>query len=558
MIGKNKKAYKLTEQEFHSILEESISSVLNEYLDKDYAIPLRQDLHSQNRGWALKNMHELTDVLRVEGYIDKFSEEQIMELDDASGATYGEGDSDMDTITSILDEVLGTELRDKILSDFWWYRVRYKNDWNAAIIPVGEIHNQWLIHFTNHAHEIINKGFTQGTPNKSKVAYTCWVHSNDKHYKNGYLYGYKINDIPNDATKFGEDAILFQASGIEVYHRGDKEKQVIFHNQDAKNLIYIQCPDNFPNTYQNKLKDWTVASLITDEPLYTSDSIEDVIEWILKNFSQYRKHLIHKNASKINAQTRELQSKTRKQTTEHKTNNNTQSSHVINEAMGNDFSWDEFNDILEHYGIVRVKKYCIKHLGEPIGEGSARTVFDIDDKTVLKLSLSKNNVMQNMKECNVYEKLKHNPLLPQIYGHSDDYVWVWAERVLPCYFEDFEKILGIPYNSYYKRDKETDIGFDKYKPLSRMRKKKFNDYNGEDSEFTFEHFLRWLYSYKTDQLHNYTKEENRTFKNLLKKTWFKYFLELTNHQNLFEFFDDNFGLAMRDGKPTIVVLDMGY
>ena len=60
----------------------------------------------------------------------------------------------------------------------------------------------------------------------------------------------------------------------------------------------------------------------------------------------------------------------------------------INEAMNDTFSYEELGNIRTFSKRVA---YCKQHLGNPIGNGSSRMVFQIDDEKVLKLAKSKRN-----------------------------------------------------------------------------------------------------------------------------------------------------------------------
>ena len=57
----------------------------------------------------------------------------------------------------------------------------------------------------------------------------------------------------------------------------------------------------------------------------------------------------------------------------------------INEATDYVFNVKELSGISSFKGRY---KYCIEHLGSPIGRGSGRVVFQIDDYRVLKLALN--------------------------------------------------------------------------------------------------------------------------------------------------------------------------
>lgn len=91
--------------------------------------------------------------------------------------------------------------------------------------------------------------------------------------------------------------------------------------------------------------------------------------------------------------------------------------------------------------------YCVKMLGEPIGKGSSRAVFQIDDTRVLKLAINMKGVAQNKAEVMVYNQAPDKTFMPIIYNDSDmeSYFYVISEYVLPAEEEDFKKVVGIPF-----------------------------------------------------------------------------------------------------------------
>jgi len=93
-------------------------------------------------------------------------------------------------------------------------------------------------------------------------------------------------------------------------------------------------------------------------------------------------------------------------------------------------------------------KYCVKMLGEPIGDGSSRAVFQIDDTRVLKLATNMKGIAQNKAEVMVYNQATDKTFMPIIYNDSDmeNYFYVISEYVLPAENEDFEHIFGVPFS----------------------------------------------------------------------------------------------------------------
>lgn len=91
--------------------------------------------------------------------------------------------------------------------------------------------------------------------------------------------------------------------------------------------------------------------------------------------------------------------------------------------------------------------YCVKMLGEPISKGSSRAVFQIDDTRVLKLAFNMKGVAQNKAEATLYNQATDKKFMPIVYNDSDmeNYFYVISEYVLPAEYEDFKKVVGIPF-----------------------------------------------------------------------------------------------------------------
>ena len=105
-------------------------------------------------------------------------------------------------------------------------------------------------------------------------------------------------------------------------------------------------------------------------------------------------------------------------------------------------------------------EYCKKMLGNPIGNGSSRVVFQIDDETCLKLAKNAKGVAQNMEEIRVLSN-SYLSYVPKIYNGSDEEhgLWIITQYVIPAKKEDFERILGIPFLVIQKFAESTDKRF---------------------------------------------------------------------------------------------------
>ena len=124
------------------------------------------------------------------------------------------------------------------------------------------------------------------------------------------------------------------------------------------------------------------------------------------------------------------------------------------EAMIPDFRIDYLSNARSFNEKVR---YCKKMLGAPIGSGSSRIVFQIDDETCLKLAKNKKGVAQNLEEIRIARD-NFISYIPKIYNGSDEEngLWVITQYVLPAKVNDFKQVLGIPFKDVAEFAKYTD------------------------------------------------------------------------------------------------------
>lgn len=220
-----------------------------------------------------------------------------------------------------------------------------------------EVNNEWLIHFGKDASKIANEGFTRGEQDLDKLGYTHF-HNIGNHP--GYNFAFTVKDLNVDAdrhvssykggslnTYYGDQAVIFQASGIRYFHLGDNDDEVVFWGPSAKNLIKIQLEEINPTDsiydsitnniekfkktrkfnkmsddeksdyemnavgksfdYEDKIKVakeldddeklkgdyWTVRSNVDGKILYYSKNIRKTIGWVITNMKQYSKLILN-------------------------------------------------------------------------------------------------------------------------------------------------------------------------------------------------------------------------------------------------------------------------
>lgn len=228
---------------------------------------------------------------------------------------------------------------------------------------------------------------------------------------------------------------------------------------------------------------------------------------------------------------------------------------IINEFMQNGFSFEEMSSL---EGEERIN-YCIKYLGDPIGTGSSRMTFEIDDAQVLKIAYGKHykaGCAQNTAEYEISQHIK-SPILVKTLYHADDFSWIISERVLPCEELDFYKIMGLPYeggkpeekvsNNYQNKNSDL-LGYDEYK------KDALNPNNKYLSFTSVRNAMLFLMRGKLNP-QQYPNE----YEMIQNHPWFKELYKLAKYHDLDleDVGGANMGITLRNGKPSIVILDSG-
>lgn len=206
------------------------------------------------------------------------------------------------------------------------------------------------------------------------------------------------------------------------------------------------------------------------------------------------------------------------------------------------FSTDRLEEFCVNYDYDGLCQYCQKFLGEPIGSGLSRQVYAVDDNTVIKVDWG--SASQNKLEYAAWINSGKSPILPKIFGCGEHKNWLWVERVVPLTDDDCKRILGI---TFY-RQKQQDSDFD------------YSDYPYKfKSIVTFEEMTEWLDRVIRNGDKWNPKRTDKYCERLYETNpWFKEYARFLDIQHPNEFYLSNLGMAMRNGKPTVVLLDIGY
>ena len=120
---------------------------------------------------------------------------------------------------------------------------------------------------------------------------------------------------------------------------------------------------------------------------------------------------------------------------------------LIKEAQDDEFSLDVLSGINSFRGRYN---YCKLHIGNSIGKGSSRVVFQLSDQKVLKLAINQKGIAQNGQEGQKDYYLEQMGIVPEIYDSDDEGKWIVTEYVLPATAKDFKECLGIDENTFYR------------------------------------------------------------------------------------------------------------
>lgn len=141
----------------------------------------------------------------------------------------------------------------------------------------------WLVHFSDNAWDISFEGFQHGSELRGLHYTKGRDDPNSKYGEFAFAYYADVAEHRANQHAYGKDAVLFRTnSGVYVYHYGDEENQVIFEKDTARDRIYMNREDN---------NSWFISDVISGRKLISGE-FDYVVNWVKRNFDQYRKRLV--------------------------------------------------------------------------------------------------------------------------------------------------------------------------------------------------------------------------------------------------------------------------
>lgn len=134
----------------------------------------------------------------------------------------------------------------------------------------------WLVHFTDDARDIEINGFRFGHPDMEGIHLTTYKRNRKK--EPGYNFAFEVGsrnskNVASD-KKYGKQAVVFWGAGVEVFHFGDEERQIIVWGPSVnKSLIFAMYSDGH---------EWYVPG--SNRDIIVLGDFEKVSTWITENY----------------------------------------------------------------------------------------------------------------------------------------------------------------------------------------------------------------------------------------------------------------------------------
>lgn len=153
----------------------------------------------------------------------------------------------------------------------------------------------WLVHFTDDPYAIASEGFTHGWDSTEGLGLT--THFSDEARSRGPGFNFAFTVGSRDARnalnsrgqgpKYGKHAVVFWAGGVEAYHYGDGEDQMIFWGPEVSpSRIFALWNGEDDGWCVRNAVDRVVFGVDPDAPYderAAGKDFEEAAEWVVAN-----------------------------------------------------------------------------------------------------------------------------------------------------------------------------------------------------------------------------------------------------------------------------------
>lgn len=274
------KIKKVTDDSIYAIEESKLDNkeIIKEYLEKDYNLPLYKyfkwastaSFCEKAENLAYSCSYYINEYIRKIYY--RYSEFENL-LND--GEFDYEDESLVEMFLNMLEE---NNLCDHFISEMQNIVDYYKLPSWCTMNFNRIVKNEWCIHFGSDSESIAKEGFTGGTPEIEHLAYT---NAGAQKSSAGYDFAFLIDDRSVDYNEYGDEAVIFRTSGVEIYHYDDNQNQVVFWGPNVKSFIPIHQDNG----------DWVVYGQ-NGQVLVRCGRPSEIALWATENLPQYRKQIM--------------------------------------------------------------------------------------------------------------------------------------------------------------------------------------------------------------------------------------------------------------------------
>jgi len=169
---------------------------------------------------------------------------------------------------------------------------------------------------------------------------------------------------------------------------------------------------------------------ITADTLYGAKKVREIVDSAIKtiDYSDFEKRVKDKNDKKMLI-----------------LNSDFEEDELLDEAEYPQSFDNEYFKSLRSF--AKRVNYCNQTLNR-LGSGSSRIVYQIDDKTVLKLAKNSKGVAQNEREINMgtsnyYQSMD---LFAEVYEYDENALWLEMQLARPAKKSDFKRIVGYDFS----------------------------------------------------------------------------------------------------------------
>lgn len=145
----------------------------------------------------------------------------------------------------------------------------------------------WLVHFTFDAKDIGDNGFRFGFPETRGLGLTTWFTDEVRKKEPGFNFAFEANsrDARSAARdqRYGDDAVIFWGAGVQGYHDGDSESQIIFWGPSINREMIFPIYQDSKGVWECRNGDGRV--------IVGGRDFEWIVQWVINNRAMLRKAL---------------------------------------------------------------------------------------------------------------------------------------------------------------------------------------------------------------------------------------------------------------------------